>query len=113
MTDTSSTLTDAKGRNLRVVKLTILEELDLLEAAGQASEVRRWMMMATMTATVREIDGVPRPFPRTKDEVRKHVAAVGDEGLKAVIEWLNPLAEAGVSEEVNGLVAADQDVAKN
>jgi len=89
-----TTITDSLGRTLEVKKLDALAELDLIEAAGgQNSENSRWMMMATFAACVITIDGAPYIFPRTREDIRKHMRRVGSEGIQAVIEWLRPDAQ--------------------
>lgn len=86
------TVTDDAGRVLVIREVGPLEEMDLLEAAGEAaSSNRRWMVNATLYACVRSIDGVPRPFPTTRQAIRHHIEAVGGAGISAVVKALSPV----------------------
>lgn len=86
------TVTDDKGRVLVIREVSALEEMDLLEAAGEsASSNRRWMVNATLYACVRAIDGVPRPFPTTRKMIRAHIEVVGGAGISAVVKLLSPV----------------------
>jgi hypothetical protein len=84
----TTTVSDGLGRQLDIRKLTILEEMDLLEMAGEAASNTRWMLMATIASTVRTIDGVPRPLPTNRKLLRAQMTAVGSEGLSAAISAL-------------------------
>ena len=85
------TVTDDKGRALVIREVSALEEMDLLEAAGEAaSSNRRWMVNATLYACIRSIDGVPRPFPTTRKMMRQHIEACGGAGIGAVVKALSP-----------------------
>ena len=93
---TDQTVTDDAGRVLIIREVSALEEMDLLEAAGEAaSSNRRWMVNATLYACVRSIDGVPRPFPTTRDMIRKHIEKVGGAGISAVVKILSPAVTEG------------------
>ena len=105
MTDTV-TIKDRDGRVLHVKQLSMMDEMDLVEAAGAAGENRRWMMMATICATVRQIGDVPCPFPRTKDAVRQHCQLVDNAGLEAAMEWLTPLVPAAAEAATENVDAA-------
>jgi hypothetical protein len=77
--------TDSLGRNLAVRRLSALEQLDFFEGAGAAAGSSSWMAMAVVAVSVRMIDGVPCPFPRTKEAIRQAVAKLGMEGINAAM----------------------------
>ena len=109
----STTIRDDKGRMLEVRALDIVEELDLIEAAGaDNSGNARWMMIATFAACVRAIDGRPVPFPTTRRFIRDQVGRVGPHGVRAVVKALSPEdVPDGAEAVVNG--AGPLDAAKN
>jgi hypothetical protein len=78
---------DARNRTLTIKQLSLLEEMDLLAAAG-ADNARnsRWMLYATMAACVRSIDGDPlQPIPNLR-LLRSRVQHIGAEGVRLVSE---------------------------
>jgi hypothetical protein len=78
-------VTDSLGRKLRINKLDLLSEMDLIEAAGpDASGNPRWMMLATLACCINEINGVTVIFPNNRGALRKHVEKAGAEGVAAV-----------------------------
>jgi hypothetical protein len=102
-------VTDSLGRKLKVQKLDILKELDLIEAAGKAADNNRWMMLATLAACVIEVDGVPIPPPTTREKIRAQVARVRAEGIDAVAEAF----KAQLPEDGEGAAASSEEIAKN
>jgi hypothetical protein len=102
-------VTDSLGRKLRIQKLDILKELDLIEGAGKASTNDRWMMFATLAACVTAIDGVPCIAPSTRELIRAQVQRVGGEGIAAVADALNET----IPNEAAPGSADDTDTAKN
>lgn len=99
---------DADGRKLEVKKLDILEELDLIEVAGEASENRRWMMLTTLACCVRSINGVPILYPKTKKALRDHVAKVGPVGIAAVVDLYRAELPPDVGEEAGGSAGQEE-----
>ena len=83
-------ITDDSGRRLEVRALNLLEEMDLIEAAGSPTPPERWMMIATFASCVRSIDGVPNPFPTKRLHIRPLVSKVGAAGLRAAVKALAP-----------------------
>ena len=104
-----TTVTDSLGRVLVLKKLDLLNELDVIEAAGAASSNQRWMFLATLAATVRTIDGVPIPFPSDRKSLRSVMGLVKSEGVAAVVKAFN--------EDIPDIPAeagpAEADTAKN
>ena len=101
-------VTDDKGRVLKVRSLGLLEEMDLIELAGTPTPPDRWMMIATFAACVREVDGVPVPFPQNRAQIRKHVERVGPHGLRAAVKALAP---ADVPEGAEDAVSSNDPLA--
>jgi hypothetical protein len=76
---------DSKGRRLLFRRLTALDTLRLLKAAGPVlSQNEPWLSMAGLGFSVREIDGVPVPTPTTEAQIEGLIDRLGDEGLAAV-----------------------------
>ncbi len=105
------TVTDELGRLLEVKSLDLLDEMDLIEAAGVPMPPDRWVMIATFAACVRTIDGMPRPLPKNRAGIRDQVRRVGPAGLRAAIKALAPEdVPDGAAEAIEGEPLA---VAKN
>ena len=104
--------TDHTGRRLQLRSLDLIEEFDLIEAAGVASETQRWMMLATFAACVRSIDDIPCVRPTTKALIRQQVQKVGSAGMRAVVAALSTELPEGAAALVDG-AAREADAAKN
>lgn len=81
-------VTDQSGRQLAVKELSALDQLDLTEACDVKADTNRYYFMAVLAATVRAINGDALAFPRTNQQLRSHIAQVGNEGINAVGDWL-------------------------
>jgi len=79
---------DEDGRMIQVKSISVLEEMDLIEAAGNPTPPDRWMAIATIAATIRTIDGVPCPYPTTRPLIRAQVERAGAKGLRAATTYL-------------------------
>jgi hypothetical protein len=80
---------DSTGRNLKVRRISALDRLRLLKAAGpELSQNDGWLNMAALTLAVTEIDGIPRPVPSSERQIEAAISALGDTGLQAVSEAL-------------------------
>ena len=75
------------GRVLETRELGPGEMLDLMEAAGNASDNAGWLRMAFVICSVAAIDGVPVPMPATKKDVRALAVRVGNDGMVALNGW--------------------------
>jgi hypothetical protein len=84
------TVTDALGRVLTIRTIGPVQQLDLFEAAGDQSNNSPWIGMAILAASVSDIDGVPRPFPMRKQDIRAALSVLGSEGVAAVAKALKP-----------------------
>jgi hypothetical protein len=98
-------LTLPDGRKLTVARLTPSRMLDVTEAAGDASVNRGWMAVAMAVCHVTDIDGVPVPMPRDRDEIRLLADRLGGEGIAAVQRWVMPAqtAPGGVDQKTAAL----------
>lgn len=105
-------VTDDKGRTLEVRALDILDELDLIEAAGgENANNSRWMMLVTFAACVRRVDTLPRIPMTQKRAIRAWVERVGPSGMRAAVKALAP---EDVPDGADDLIAAGPlDAAKN
>lgn len=100
MTPTATILADAAeersvvdifGRRLTVRKVTALDKLRLLKAAGPELAMNQpWLSMAIVAASVAAIDGVPIPRPSTEAQIEALVGRLGDEGIEAVADTIGP-----------------------
>lgn len=99
---------DSLGRKLAVRPLQLMDEMDVIEAAGNAGDNRAWMMRAEVCCAVRAINGVPVIMPTTRNALRNHILAVGTEGLMAVMAALSDDMPASVAEELGATAAAEE-----
>lgn len=71
-------VTDANGRVISYREMSPADMLDLLEAAGTASQNGGWVAYAITICSVTAIDGRAVPTPRTKDQVRALATRLGN-----------------------------------
>lgn len=84
---------DAQGRRLALRRLTALDKLRLLKAAGPVlAHNQPWLGIAVLAASVTAIDDVPVPPPGNEAQVEALVARLGDDGIAAVAEALSEAA---------------------
>lgn len=84
MTPGERTVTDATGRKLVVREIDVVEQLDLYELAGEQSTNPAWLGTAMTVASVRSIDGTPRPFPTDRQALKGELKLIGQAGLRAI-----------------------------
>jgi hypothetical protein len=83
---------DASGRRLEVRKLTPVDTLRLLKAAGPVlSENNAWLNMAALAMTVMSIADIPVPSPATETQIEAIIGQLGDDGISAVSLWSGTL----------------------
>lgn len=90
MTDRAETvLTDSTGRKLTLRPMDLVEQYRLAKAVG-ADTVKNEVAwgMAQTAAAVREIDGLPLPYPMTDQGVELNIARIGDAGYAAFIGYM-------------------------
>lgn len=81
-------VTDARGRQIEVRKLTRRETMRFMRQWGTASDVQMWMGNALIAAHAKSIDGVPLPAPISADMVEAVVDRLDDDGIQAVADWV-------------------------
>lgn len=84
------TVVDANGRKYGLRKLTPVDTLDVLEAAGDQSSNAVWVQMALMMCAVESIGDVDIPMPASKAHIRALAAEIGDVGFSAIQEAMFP-----------------------
>jgi len=90
---------DAKGRQLTLRRLTVLDRLRLFKAAGPVlAENHPWFGMAVLASSVAAIDAVPVPLPGNEAQIEAAVSRLGDEGLAAVAAALEEEEPSGLEE---------------
>lgn len=78
---------DGRGRNLKVRRLTALDTLRLLKAAGPIlAQNQPWLSMAMLAISVTEIDHVPVPTPMSEAQIESLVDKLGEDGMEAVAD---------------------------
>ena len=83
------TVQDSRGRTLKVKKLSLWEEMNLMAAAGaDRAAIPRWMQYATVVACIRQIDDDPLTPPATLRVLQSNIQLAGSEGFAAVIQAL-------------------------
>jgi len=94
---------DRRGRRLSLRRLGALDKLRLFKAAGPVlAQNPPWLGMALLACSVVALDDVPVPAPASEGQIEALVQLLGDDGIAAVAEALDP-----------GAASVDLDVAKN
>ncbi|MDD2878011.1 MAG: hypothetical protein PHT60_13570 [Acidiphilium sp.] len=76
---------DARGRQLSVRALTMLDRLRLFKALGNDLAMNdAYLGVASLAASVTAVDGVPLLFPASEAAVENAVERLGDDGIEAV-----------------------------
>lgn len=80
-------LKDGRGRSICVRRLTALDTLRLLKAAGPAlAQNQPWLTMAMLAVAVNEIDHVPVPTPVSEAQIEALVERLGEDGMEAIAD---------------------------
>jgi hypothetical protein len=78
---------DGRGRNLRIRRLTALDTLRLLKAAGPIlAQNQPWLSMAMLAVSVTEIDHIPVPTPTSEAQIESLVEKLGEDGMEAIAD---------------------------
>jgi hypothetical protein len=76
---------DARGRQLSLRSLTMLDRLRLFKALGTNLSMNdAYLGVASLAASVTAVDGVPLLFPASEAAVEHAVERLGEEGIEAV-----------------------------
>lgn len=92
-------VTDSKGRKLTLKELSLVDELDLIAAAGPHASLDRYIQLISLVACVTAIDGVPLPGCHNSIQLRGNVTRVGRDGVNAVVAHLAAQRGEGSSNE--------------
>lgn len=78
-------VTDATGRRITFRAMTVLDQARAYRAmGGDAASNGPYASIALVACSVVEIDGVPRPAPKSLPEMDAAIGALGDDGYIAV-----------------------------
>lgn len=92
---------DGRGRNLKVRRLTALDTLRLLKAAGPIlAQNQPWLSMAMLAVSVTEIDHVPVPTPTSEAQIESLVERLGEDGMEAIADAVDQETPASVDTTV-------------
>ena len=81
------TTVDSRGRRLTLRRLTALDTLRLVKAAGPLlAQNEAWLSMAALAFSILEIDGIPVPPPATEPQIESLIERLGEEGLAATAD---------------------------
>lgn len=106
------TVTDARGRVIKLRELDPADMLDLIETAPQCDAMSAWLRYATVIHSVEKIDDLPIPRPTMKEHVRALAKRLGNDGYAAVALALYG-ADASPEADTNAKVAsADESEAQ-
>jgi hypothetical protein len=72
------------GRILGVEGVTPAESMKLAEGTRELSGNRGWCSMAIIVASIRSIDGIPRPFPTHKKHVEALLKDLNEDDVAAI-----------------------------
>ena len=108
--EATKTVTDRNGRVIGYREMNPADMLDLLEAAGAASQNGGWVAYAITICSVTAIDGNPVPTPRTKDQVKALAARLGNASYVALA---NEMFGPAPATEGEAAVSPVVDTAKN
>jgi hypothetical protein len=83
-------VTDIRGRRLELRRLTALDKLRLLKAAGPTLAPNApWMGLALLAASVASLDEIPVPQPSNEQQIEALIGRLGDDGLAAISDALS------------------------
>ena len=87
-------IVDSMGRRLALRNLTALDKLRIFKAAGPDLSLNQpWLAMAILASSVTAIDDIPIPSPATETQIEALVGRLGDSGIEAIAEAIEPLSE--------------------
>jgi hypothetical protein len=92
---------DGLGRRLTLRSLTALDKLRIFKAAGSELALNQpWLAMAILASSVTAIDDIPIPMPSTETQIEALVGRLGDIGIEAIAQTIEPLSEVDETEQV-------------
>lgn len=88
---TTLDVTDAQGRQLALRRLHAVDKLRLFKAVGaELAQNQPYLGMAMVACSVTAIDGVPVPVPVTEGQVEALISRLGDAGMTAAAQAMEP-----------------------
>jgi hypothetical protein len=93
-------INDSLGRKLRLKKPDILDRYDLMSALGEDSKSPMCLSYAFPMLHIALIDGTIIDSPKSYSAFRATLKKIGDEGIDAIIEHMNKVAEEKSESEV-------------
>lgn len=84
------TVQDGLGRTIEFKHPTALDRLRLFRAVGSLADNNRYLGMAMLAVSVTAVDGIPMPFPTSEAGIEAAIHRLGDAGIDAIGEVLNP-----------------------
>jgi hypothetical protein len=92
---------DNLGRNLTLRSLSALDKLRLFKAAGPELALNQpWLAMAILASSVTAIDDIPVPQPSNESQIEALVNRLGDAGIEAIAQTIDPLYDIDDAEQV-------------
>lgn len=86
-----SSVVDGLGRRLTLRRLTALDKLRLFKAAGSELSLNQpWLAMAILASSATSIDDIPIPAPSNETQIEALVSRLGDSGIEAIAQALDP-----------------------
>ena len=73
--------------------MSLGEQFDLVEIAGDNADNTRWMLMAGVAYAVTDLDGVPVVRATTRQHIRGTLDAIKQDGLSAYFKALKATAD--------------------
>ena len=95
------TVVDSLGRRLSLRGLTALDRLRIFKAAGAELALNQpWLAMASLASSVTAIDDIPIPMPTTEVQIEALIARLGDRGIDAIAQTIDPYPDNDTTEQV-------------
>lgn len=93
-------VSDREGRLLTLRRMGALDRLRLFKAIGPVlAQNPPYLGMAMLASSVTAIDEVPVPAPATEAQIEALISRLGDSGIAAVADGLQPEVEQNVDGE--------------
>jgi hypothetical protein len=96
------TVTDSKGRVLKLRKLDALTKFKVIKAMGAVDANNPPALgMGMLAASVAEVDGIPQVIPGNPKAFESAIALLGDEGIEAAGKGLSEMMPQSADEVVD------------
>lgn len=81
-------VTSEAGKSIGIKRPHVLSQYRLVEAVGDASELRVYLQMCIPLLWVVSIDGIDVPQPNTKREIEGLIGRLDEDGIAAVTKGI-------------------------